>query len=734
MAVRIFAQLSPRVAVIQKPDINRSVQVFTDELKDIEDEPSFLTYPFLVSTAGKEDLGGGTTVGITATLQNTIAAFEQRGISVSQGTATTGSSTRLIDSAATFQTDGVTLGASVINFTDQCVGTVGRVISETELEFLTDLEDGTDNDFDIGDVYKIWNIVQVEIDGGNLVAVDDVGATISAIFPTFGTQVLKTSSSSATLQELEAIEFASFNGGIFIDVDNVSGVAVGGTIVFPAGTRQQPVRDMASLHTISLARGLNKVFILGNLILNDPLIDLSKHEFIGESQNKTMITIDTLALINDAVFSNATIRGTLDGESIIKNCEIIDLTNVNGVLFNNILLGTITLGGGLVTHIINCSDGLPGLGIPTIDFNGSGQELDVRRYDGAIKLINKSGVDDVSIGMNQGRVLIDDTVTNGDIIIRGVGKVVDKNNNPIESGNFNGATIFNEVVNSEIIADAVWDEILTGATHNIPTSAGRRLRQIETAFVHANGIIAGVTNGHTFTLDVGAVATDDYYMGDRLQIIDGTGAGQSRVVISYSASRVVIVDSDFIVIPDTGSTWELDAADVNTSVSDIDLAEGFITVANSLTQVTLDTTIAVAIDNYYNGDLIVFTHGMGAGQSREIVDYTSGRLVTFSPALEVAVSTDTTFHIVAAVSAKEISKEVWDTLEADHLIANTMGKAVSDVRKVSINKMFVDKITNTLTVFDDDDITPLFVFDLEDAIGGTDIAPTDTGIFKRTPQ
>lgn len=208
-------------------------------------------------------------------------------------------------------------------------------------------------------------------------------------------------------------------------------------------------------------------------------------------------------------------------------------------------------------------------------------------------------------------------------------------------------------------ADAVWDEPLTGSSHNIPTSSGRRLRQLEEAFVHSSGVIAAVTDGHTFILDSGAVAIDGYYVGDRLQISEGAGAGQSRVVVAYSASRVVVLDSDFAVNPDTDSLWELAAADVHVSVSDADLAEGFVAVADSLTQVTLDDTTAIAVDDYYNGSIIIFTHGTGAGQSREIIDYTSGRLLTMNPPLEVAVSTDTTWHIMAAVSAAEIATEVW---------------------------------------------------------------------------
>ena len=37
------------------------------------------------------------------------------------------------------------------------------------------------------------------------------------------------------------------------------------------------------------------------------------------------------------------------------------------------------------------------------------------------------------------------------------------------------------------VADAVWDELLTGATHNIPTSAGKRLRQVADIGVYEGG-------------------------------------------------------------------------------------------------------------------------------------------------------------------------------------------------------------------------------------------------------
>ena len=199
-------------------------------------------------------------------------------------------------------------------------------------------------------------------------------------------------------------------------------------------------------------------------------------------------------------------------------------------------------------------------------------------------------------------------------------------------------------------ANLPWDRILTGSTHNLATSAGRRLRQLEQAFVHASGTIAAVGSGHNITLDGGAVATADYYIGDRLQITEGVGAGQSRLIVAYNSSKVAILDSDFITNPNTASLYDVVAADVHVSLSDADLASGFVAVATNTTTITLDATNAVATTDYYKNEFIVFTHGTGAGQAREITGYTSGRVVTMSPALTTALDTDTVWHIMAQES------------------------------------------------------------------------------------
>jgi len=65
------------------------------------------------------------------------------------------SSTVLIDSSATFQTDGVAPGMTVVNTTDGSSGTVSTVDSETQLTLASALTGGSDNTFQSGDSYII---------------------------------------------------------------------------------------------------------------------------------------------------------------------------------------------------------------------------------------------------------------------------------------------------------------------------------------------------------------------------------------------------------------------------------------------------------------------------------------------------------------------------------------------------------------------------------------------------
>jgi len=285
--------------------------------------------------------------------------------------------------------------------------------------------------------------IQCRVSGGNLVANDSNGDPVgSSIFPTAFTQIVMANSSSATLQELDAIQFASYNGGITIDVVNgVSGEA------YPTGTSQQPVNNLDDLILIQANQGLPKViYIIGDLDLTAAIPSMKYYTFIGQGMDRTNLDIDVIADVEDCAFFDAHITGTLDGNSRLEDCLIDNLNYIKGYIKQCVLsAGVIALGGSETAHFLDCWSGVPGSGTPEIDMGGAGQPLALRNYNGGISLKNKSGSESVSLDLNSGQVKLYSTVTSGEIVCRGVGKLIEEDTGKhIETGTWNGATILNE--------------------------------------------------------------------------------------------------------------------------------------------------------------------------------------------------------------------------------------------------------------------------------------------------
>lgn len=294
---------------------------------------------------------------------------------------------------------------------------------------------------------------QCNISGGNLVAIDDVGADISPIQPTAFTQVVLANSSSATLTEQEALQYSSFNGGVSYD----STSPYTGTN-FPVGTPQQPVNNIYDAYDIAVERGFTLGYILSDLTFPTDL-PLDGFTFIGSGKDRTLITIPDAASVSECTYIDAEVTGYLDGNNTLKDCLVSNLNYIKGYIEGCVLSpGTITLAGSDVAHFLDCYSGQPGSGTPTIDMGGSGQALALRNYNGGIKLTNKSGSESVSVDLNSGQIKLTSTVTAGEIVARGVGKLIeDATGDTIHTGTWNGATIINETVSPHNITDDVWN-------------------------------------------------------------------------------------------------------------------------------------------------------------------------------------------------------------------------------------------------------------------------------------
>src|SRR5574342_308139 len=113
------------------------------------------------------------------------------------------------------------------------------------------------------------------------------------------------------------------------------------------------------------------------------------------------------------------------------------------------------------------------------------------------------------------------------------------------------------------IVDAVWDEVLTAATHNVASSAGRRLRQIASlATVDSNVNDAAATITSFITALTSAV--DNFYNDQLIVFTSGALSGQARPILDYDGTTKRITVSEVLTsAPANGDTFTIQAQHIH---------------------------------------------------------------------------------------------------------------------------------------------------------------------------
>lgn len=115
----------------------------------------------------------------------------------------------------------------------------------------------------------------------------------------------------------------------------------------------------------------------------------------------------------------------------------------------------------------------------------------------------------------------------------------------------------------------------------------------------------------TITLATSASTTADIYNGATVYIVDGTGAGQSRVIHDYSAARVASVSPNWATTPDTTSKYvvvptppanQSEPAEVNvTQISGAAVSTTTAQLGVNIVQISEDATAADNLESYTDG-------------------------------------------------------------------------------------------------------------------------------------
>jgi len=466
--INVYETLSPRIVEIDGttyPDV--SIQELYNAIREWEDFAIHADDDTLIDAAGKEALGGGVTVGITATLQNTQVLFTGNLTPLDDGSgrtcdATDSTGTQLYVDDADFVTAGVEVGDAVYNETTNEWATITEVVDLNTLNHLA-LSGQGGSGWTSGDNYQVMENISCTMSGGNLVAVDDVGSELDPIIPSPFVQVARTSSSSATIQEIDAIRYSSYQNAVWVDT---TGSQTG--TAFPSGTREYPVNNVADALVIADDKGFDTLSVIGDITI-DGSADITGMKIVGQSQALSTVTIDTSATALNCEFNNATVTGILDGGNKFVGCIVGDVEYLSGIIEECGLTGTITLGTTVITTIIRCFQAATST--PSIDMTGISRVVSVADYSGAIHIKNSTFAGNIcGLGLASGHVVLESSVTAGNFFVGGVGQVVDT---------ATSYTVLNTdgLLNKADIADAVLDESIL--EHGTLDSVGSTLRKIK---------------------------------------------------------------------------------------------------------------------------------------------------------------------------------------------------------------------------------------------------------------
>lgn len=267
--------------------------------------------------------------------------------------------------------------------------------------------------------------------------------------------------------------------------------------------------------------------------------------------------------------------------------------------------------------------------------------------------------------------------------------------------------LLNSAATSAQLVDDIWDETLTGAAHNISTSAGRRLRTLASAVIRADTAQGAGTGNNQIQLDTGASSIDGSYDPSLISIVGGTGIGQSRNILEYNGTtRTATVDRNWKVNPDATSEFTIVANAGREHINE-GLAQ-----AGASTTITLNA-LASASDDVYNGQRVFIRSGTGEDQAKLILDYNGATKVAtvesawavtpdttsayvilpnspvaLSPLTQASIDaieadtnelqTDDIPTLIAALpTASENSDAVWDEILSGHVISGSSGEALS---------------------------------------------------------
>ena len=243
--------------------------------------------------------------------------------------------------------------------------------------------------------------------GAGPTRVDLVGSNNNIADVINNTNIILASANSAGLTNISEVRSMAFNGAVTIDT--VSGVS--GT-VYPTGTRKPSSNNMTDASLILHENGLDQFNIASDLTIVD--IDASHgHNFVGDSP-LNVLTILPAADLSNCSINNLSVIGELDGLNSLTNCSLGAVTKASGFMHQCALDSTVSLSGE--TYLLSCYSQASAGGYPVI--SSGTHNIVMRDYKGDVAIADMTDGHH-SIGLDEGKLIIESSCTGGEIHVRG---------------------------------------------------------------------------------------------------------------------------------------------------------------------------------------------------------------------------------------------------------------------------------------------------------------------------
>jgi hypothetical protein len=179
-------------------------------------------------------------------------------------------------------------------------------------------------------------------------------------------------------------------------------------------------------------------------------------------------------------------------------------------------------------------------------------------------------------------------------------------------------------------------------------------------------------------LDASASSVDGAYDPSSISISDGTGAGQTRLILEYDGTtKIATVDRNWKILPSTDSNFLITTHPGREHVNE-GLAQG--ATSNTITL----NSLASSIDNVYVGQIVFIRSGTGDDQALRVTAY-NGTTKVATVCENWSVTPDSTSAYVmlptSVLKSARLADAIWGADITQYTDADTAGKVLQDTKR-----------------------------------------------------